>query len=190
MSAKLGVEIIPTATARETVTGADVVMCATNSMEPIFPAEWLEPGMHVSSLKRLELDASVVAGADVTFIHMRDAGSKTIRSAGAELSSDTEEKKVALSGKIGARYHPVPQLYRRGIPIRCDRACYLYEGARARPWAANRHGSADKRLAVIDDAIKSFGQRRMPFAGRRPCVLSGRGQPDASASWRALPRWV
>ena len=51
--------------------------------------------MHVSSLKRLELDASVVAGADVTFIHMRDAGSKTIRSAGAELSSDTEEKKVA-----------------------------------------------------------------------------------------------
>jgi len=23
-------------------------------MEPIFPAEWLEPGMHVSSLKRLE----------------------------------------------------------------------------------------------------------------------------------------
>jgi ornithine cyclodeaminase/alanine dehydrogenase-like protein (mu-crystallin family) len=101
MNAKLGVEIVPTATAHEAVTGADVVMCATNSMEPIFPAEWLEPGMHVSSLKRLELDASVVAGADVTFIHMRDAGSKTIRAAGAELSSDTEEKKVALSGKIG-----------------------------------------------------------------------------------------
>jgi alanine dehydrogenase len=101
MGAKLGVEIIPSATAREAVSGADVVMCATNSMEPIFPAEWLESGMHVSSLKRLELDASVVAGADVTFIHMRDAGSKTIRSAGAELSSDTEEKKATLSGKIG-----------------------------------------------------------------------------------------
>ena len=101
MNAKLGVEIVPAATAREAVSGADAVMCATNSMEPIFPAEWLEPGMHVSSLKRLELDASVVAGADVTFIHMRDAGSKTIRSAGAELSSDTEEKKLALSGKIG-----------------------------------------------------------------------------------------
>ena len=101
MSAKLGVEVVPAATAREAVAGADAVMCATNTMEPIFPAEWLEPGMHVSSLKRLELDASVVAGADVTFIHMRDAGSKTIRSAGAELSSDTEEKKLALSGKIG-----------------------------------------------------------------------------------------
>jgi alanine dehydrogenase len=106
MSAKLGVEIVPVASAREAVAGADAVMCATNSMEPIFPAEWLEPGMHVSSLKRLELDASVVAGADVTFIHMRDAGSKTIRTAGAELSSDTEEKKVALSGKIGRESLP------------------------------------------------------------------------------------
>jgi ornithine cyclodeaminase/alanine dehydrogenase-like protein (mu-crystallin family) len=106
MSARLGVEIVPVAAARDAVAGADVVMCATNSMEPIFPAEWLEPGMHVSSLKRLELDASVVAGADVTFIHMRDAGSKTIRTAGAELSSDTEEKKVALSGKIGREALP------------------------------------------------------------------------------------
>ena len=106
MSAKLGVEIVPAATAQEAVSGADAVMCATNSMEPIFSAEWLEPGMHVSSLKRLELDASVVAGADITFIHMRDAGSKTIRSAGAELSRDTEEKKMALSGKIGRESLP------------------------------------------------------------------------------------
>jgi alanine dehydrogenase len=101
MGAKLGVEIVPVSGAREAVSRADAVMCATNSMEPIFSAEWLEPGMHVSSLKRLELDANVVAGADVTFIHMRDGGSKTIRSAGAELASDTEEKKAALSGKIG-----------------------------------------------------------------------------------------
>lgn len=101
MHAKLNVEVLPTTTAHEAVSGADVVMCATNSMEPIFPAEWLEPGMHVSSLKRLELDASVVAGADVTFIHMRDAGSKTIRAAGADLARDTEDKKATLGGKIG-----------------------------------------------------------------------------------------
>ena len=36
--------------AREAVSGADIVMCATNSMEPVFAREWLEPGMHVSSL--------------------------------------------------------------------------------------------------------------------------------------------
>ena len=128
MGAKLGVEIVPVATAREAVSGADVVMCATNSMEPIFPAEWLEPGMHVSSLKRLELDASVVAGADVTFIHMRDAGSKTIRAAGAELSSDTEERKAALSGKIGRESLPelTDLLLKRKPGRRSDRDITLF----------------------------------------------------------------
>jgi ornithine cyclodeaminase/alanine dehydrogenase-like protein (mu-crystallin family) len=128
MGAKLGVEIISTATAREAMSGADVVMCATNSMEPIFPAEWLEPGMHVSSLKRLELDASVVAAADVTFIHMRDAGSKTIRSAGADLSSDTEEKKATLSGKIGRATLPelTDLLLERSPARRSDRDITLF----------------------------------------------------------------
>jgi alanine dehydrogenase len=128
MSAKLSVEIVPVATAQEAVSGADAVMCATNSMEPILPAEWLEPGMHVSSLKRLELDASVVAGADVTFIHMRDAGSKTIRAAGAELSSDTEEKKAALSGKIGRESLPelTDLLLKRKPGRRSDRDITLF----------------------------------------------------------------
>ncbi len=128
MSAKLGVEVVPAAAARDAVAGADAVMCATNSMEPIFSAEWLEPGMHVSSLKRLELDASVVAGADVTFIHMRDAGSKTIRSAGAELSSDTEEKKAALSGKIGRDSLPelTDLLLKRKPGRRSDRDVTLF----------------------------------------------------------------
>jgi ornithine cyclodeaminase/alanine dehydrogenase-like protein (mu-crystallin family) len=128
MSEKLGVEVVPVAAARDAVAGADAVMCATNSMEPIFSAEWLEPGMHVSSLKRLELDANVVAGADVTFIHMRDAGSKTIRSAGAELASDTEEKKVALSGKIGRDSLPelTDLLLKRQPGRRSDRDVTLF----------------------------------------------------------------
>jgi alanine dehydrogenase len=128
MGAKLGVEIVPVAAAREAVSGADIVMCATNSMEPIFPAEWLEPGMHVSSLKRLELDASVIAGADVTFIHMRDAGSKTIRSAGADLSRDTEEKKGALTSKIGRDSLPelTDLLLQRKPARRSDRDITLF----------------------------------------------------------------
>src|SRR5262249_25289092 len=58
MSENLGIDVVPAATAREAVRGSDVVLCATNSMQPMLPADWLEPGMHVSSLKRLELDTS------------------------------------------------------------------------------------------------------------------------------------
>ena len=73
MSAELGIEVVAAASAREAVAGADVVMCATSSMQPVLSAEWIEPGMHVSSLKRLELDASWRRPADVVVTHVRKA---------------------------------------------------------------------------------------------------------------------
>jgi ornithine cyclodeaminase/alanine dehydrogenase-like protein (mu-crystallin family) len=106
MAAKLGVEIVPTSTAQAAVSGADVVLCASNSLEPILVKEWLEPGMHVSSLSRLELDPSVVAAADVIFTHVREAEGKVVRTAGADLARDTEQRKNALSATIGQSTRP------------------------------------------------------------------------------------
>lgn len=93
MAARLNIEVGPAASARDAVRGADVVMCATNSMQPVMEAEWLEPGMHLSSLKRLEIDATVAARADAVFTHVRDALSTTHRTAGADLARDTDAKK-------------------------------------------------------------------------------------------------
>jgi ornithine cyclodeaminase/alanine dehydrogenase-like protein (mu-crystallin family) len=101
MQGKLDTAFIPAVTAEEAVAGADIVLCATNSMQPVLSAEWLKPGMHVSSLSRLELDAKVVATADVVFTHVRNAESKTIRAAGANLARDTEQRKAGLAAAIG-----------------------------------------------------------------------------------------
>jgi alanine dehydrogenase len=106
MRAKLGIDVTPAATARDAVAGADIVMCATNSMEPVFAADWLEPGMHVSSLKRLELGASVVAAADVVVTHVREARAEIIRTAGADLASETEHQKAMLAKKIRQTSRP------------------------------------------------------------------------------------
>jgi ornithine cyclodeaminase/alanine dehydrogenase-like protein (mu-crystallin family) len=106
MGAKLGIEIVPVATAREAVLGADIVLCATNSLQPVLPAEWLEPGMHVSSLSRLELEPSVVAAADVVFTHVREADGRIVRTAGADLARDAEQRKAALSLTIGQSTRP------------------------------------------------------------------------------------
>ena len=106
MSGRLGVEILPVATAREAVSEADVVMCATNSLEPILSKEWLERGMHVSSLSRLELDPNIAAAADVVFTHVREADGKVIRTAGADLARDAEQRKNALSSAIGQHTRP------------------------------------------------------------------------------------
>jgi ornithine cyclodeaminase/alanine dehydrogenase-like protein (mu-crystallin family) len=102
MSARLGIAVTAAASAREAVRGADVVLCATNSMQPILPADWLEPGMHVSSLKRLELDPSIVKAADLAVTHSRnaDAPAQIIRSHGADLARDTDVEKAALAKAI------------------------------------------------------------------------------------------
>jgi alanine dehydrogenase len=106
MRAKLGVEVTAAATAREAIAGTDIVICATNSMVPVFPADWLEPGMHVSSLKRLELEASVAAAADVVFTHVREASAEIIRTAGADLARETEQQKAKLSSEIRQESRP------------------------------------------------------------------------------------
>src|SRR5262249_5137004 len=86
MRAELGVDIVPAKSAREAVAGADIVLCATNSLVPVLAKEWLEPGMHVGSLSRLELDISVIGAADSVVVHVRESESKVVRTAGASLA--------------------------------------------------------------------------------------------------------
>jgi ornithine cyclodeaminase/alanine dehydrogenase-like protein (mu-crystallin family) len=70
-SEKLGVPVIPVNSAKEAVTGADIVLCATNSMQPVIQADWLQPGMHLSSLKRFELPVDCLRRADRVTVHTR-----------------------------------------------------------------------------------------------------------------------
>ncbi|MBI2324049.1 MAG: hypothetical protein HYU87_03690, partial [Chloroflexi bacterium] len=47
-SPKLGVDVQPVGSPEAAVRGADVVLCATNSVEHVFFTRWVEPGMHLS----------------------------------------------------------------------------------------------------------------------------------------------
>ena len=46
----LGISVRGVEEPEQAVRGMDVVLTATNSLSPIFPAEWVEPGTHVSSM--------------------------------------------------------------------------------------------------------------------------------------------
>lgn len=108
MSARLGIEVVPVSTARQAVSGADIVICATSSMQPVLPADWLQPGMHVSSLKRLELDPAVAASSDIVVTHVRKFESQIERIRGADLARDSEQQKSRL-GEI-MRGNALPEL--------------------------------------------------------------------------------
>src|SRR6202035_4605269 len=72
MAEALSVEIIPVAQPEEAITGADIVMCATNSVDHIFFERWIEPGVHLSSIKIPEIEPNAVTRAAGVAVHVHD----------------------------------------------------------------------------------------------------------------------
>jgi alanine dehydrogenase len=64
MTPRLGVPVTPAATSRAAVYGADIVVLATNSHDPVIDGAWLEPGQHVSSVQTHELDDATLERVD------------------------------------------------------------------------------------------------------------------------------
>ena len=70
MSEKLGLEVVPAASAELAVRGAHVVNVITKAADPVLEGRWLEPGQHVNAagsnaLSRRELDYEAVKKCEV-----------------------------------------------------------------------------------------------------------------------------
>jgi alanine dehydrogenase len=59
MTKKLGIEVRAVDSAREAVRGVDILSSCTDSMKPVYDAEWVEKGMHVTNLGRREMPDDV-----------------------------------------------------------------------------------------------------------------------------------
>jgi alanine dehydrogenase len=83
MGELIGLEIVPTADVETAVRGADIVVTATNSREPLFDGAWLSPGTHVNNIgshspDARELDTTTVKRskfvADLKEANLAEAG--------------------------------------------------------------------------------------------------------------------
>ncbi len=70
---KVAAELVETSSAAEAMDAADMVICTTNSISPLFPGDILQPGMHVSCVKPCELDGTSYRRSDPLVIHWREA---------------------------------------------------------------------------------------------------------------------
>jgi ornithine cyclodeaminase len=82
--------------AEETVRGADVIVTATNSREPVLRREWLSPGVHINAVgssiaAARELDSATLASASL-FVDRRES---TLNESGDYLFAVVEK---AISG--------------------------------------------------------------------------------------------
>jgi alanine dehydrogenase len=65
MTDKLGIEVVPVDSAREAVAGCDILSTCTDAMQPVYDADWIEPGMHVTNLGRREMPDAAMERFDV-----------------------------------------------------------------------------------------------------------------------------
>lgn len=71
MSKATGLPIRPVESAREAARGADLLVAATNSFEPVFEAEWIEPGMHVTAILTHEVPPATYERADLVVVNVK-----------------------------------------------------------------------------------------------------------------------
>ena len=79
MTELLNVEVQPVTGFEAVVRGSDIVMCASNSSEPIFNGNWLEPGQLVTTIantdgvhRRTEADAITMTRADFIVLNNKE----------------------------------------------------------------------------------------------------------------------
>lgn len=65
MSDRLGIDVVSVESPREAVAGCDILSTCTDAMEPVYDAEWVEPGMHVTNLGRREMPDAAMDRFDV-----------------------------------------------------------------------------------------------------------------------------
>lgn len=95
MTEKLQVPVTPVREPREAATEVDILLAATNSMEPVLAADWVKAGMHVSSINpRRELEPDTLAGSDYIVVNTREIG-YLIYAAGPKAGIAPLEKKEA-----------------------------------------------------------------------------------------------
>jgi ornithine cyclodeaminase/alanine dehydrogenase-like protein (mu-crystallin family) len=70
MESEHGVPVQPVSDP-EAVFDADIVQTATNSRDPVFDVEWLDPGTHLGSVNDREIDSRALSVCDVTVVHSR-----------------------------------------------------------------------------------------------------------------------
>ncbi len=66
---RLELPVKPFDTPEQAVSGADIVLCATNSLQAVFKEGWVRPGMHIGSIRDGELDPAPLLKVDTIIVH-------------------------------------------------------------------------------------------------------------------------
>jgi len=135
-----GIPITAAATAEEAVRGADIVITATNSKDPVLEDAWIAPGTHINAMgsnqaARRELPAELVRRADLVVVDNREQArmeaGDLVLALGVEQWSRTVELQEIVAGRQGRTSpHQITIFKSIGIAAEDVRAAgFVYERA-------------------------------------------------------------
>ncbi len=129
MSEILGIGVVPVAQTEDAIVGADIVMCSTNTVDAVFFERWLHEGMHLSSIKRPEVEPAAILRADRVVVHTHDGKPIHTVSKGLELPEDKENMGWQVASEIDFRKLPtLPEVIAGRVPGRTSDSeitCFL-----------------------------------------------------------------
>lgn len=73
----------------EAVKGCDIVLCATNSIDPVFSPNIFETGMHVGSIKPSEIPKESLELADKVYVHLGHSKPDLVQASGLAVPDHT-----------------------------------------------------------------------------------------------------
>ena len=115
MSEQSKLEIIPVNDPREAVRGADILMCATNSIDPVFDGAWLERGQLVVTIansdvahRRSEADSNTFVASDLIVLNNKKSAMDNQQVELLDLIKDGKVSwdKVTELGSVIINEHP------------------------------------------------------------------------------------
>jgi alanine dehydrogenase len=106
MSDILKVDVQPVDQPETAFKGADIVLCATSSEDAVFFKQWLEPGMHVGSIRNPEVEMDAIRLMDRIVIHTRSV--KPITEVSIEIRHDegVSERKSPKPDDVDIKQFP------------------------------------------------------------------------------------
>jgi alanine dehydrogenase len=145
ISGNLKVEIEPVPRPEDVAEGVDILLAATNSMEPVLFPQWVKPGMHVGSINtRRELAPGLQEKCDYVVVNTREpnlqicvggpkAGIAPLQEAAAECAHAPELGDIVINKSPGRRNDAEVTLFLNNIGLGTQFAAVgasIYKAAR------------------------------------------------------------
>ena len=119
MTTLLQIPVTSVSEAEDAVAGVDIVMCGSNSLDPIFFERWIEPGMHLSSIKKPEIEPDAIRACDKVVVHTHDTAPILVVAKGANFKEESKDAGWNAANKIDFKKYPtLPQLIAGHAPGR------------------------------------------------------------------------